>query len=122
MEQTNLDKSFGKTLLTLSVVNIEHKENLNNQSSSFDDEAKAFTQDKEIIVANRIETNVIIHLSRKNDIPIPSNIINDHDYDMDTVDHAIVTSQPLAKLREKKYGHYLPTWEQQQESFYKTYI
>ncbi|CAF2551985.1 unnamed protein product [Rotaria sp. Silwood2] len=109
MEQTNLDKSFGKTLLTLGVASTEHKQYLNDQSSSFDDEAKAFTQDKEIIVADRIEVNVIIDLSRENGIPITSSIINDHDCDMETVDHAIVTSQALAKLREKTYGCYLPT-------------
>ncbi|CAF0982909.1 unnamed protein product [Rotaria sp. Silwood1] len=121
MEQTNIDKPCGKTLLTLGVANTEQKENLNDQSSSCNDEAKAFTQDKKIIAVDRIETNVIIDLSGENDIPILSNIINDHDYDMATVDQAIVTSQVPAKLREKKYGRYLPTWEQPPESFYKTY-
>ena len=123
MEQANFEPSLGTTSSAFVVENTEYGSNLNlkNQSSIADDEVKNLIQEKEITAADEDEKNVLIDLTCETDIHISSSIVTDHDYDMQTVVQPTARTQTSTKSSLKQPSRYLLSWEQQPESFYKTY-
>ncbi|CAF0838331.1 unnamed protein product [Rotaria sordida] len=121
MEQTNLDKSSGSTLLTtnININNFQGEQVLNDRFHLSVNDNKI--SDQGVVIIDEIETEIIVDSSNENRIHISTNLAMDHDYDMAIVDATTVTTDPSNKSSKKTIPRYLPAWEKQLESFYKTY-
>ncbi|CAF4473165.1 unnamed protein product [Rotaria socialis] len=102
-EPTNADKSSSQRLLAVNI-------NIDN-----------FQNQEELVIIDEVETEIILNISNENRALMSTNMAMDHDYDMATIDAATVNVHSPNKSSKEMTSHYLPAWEKQILSFYKTY-